>query len=164
MSVVIRPIEPEDVVGLHAVLSCERVMHFTTHLPSTSVAGLRKRLAEEEAAGVMRFVAVADVRVVGSAVLRPRKNPRLAHTGDVGMTVHDDFAGRGIGGALMHKLVELADHYLSLRRLELTVTVDNERAIALYEKHGFVKEGRLRGHKLRDGGLVDAFVMGRLRT
>ena len=40
--------------------------------------------------------------------------------------------------------------------------VDNIRAIKLYERHGFVREGRYQIDSFRDGAYVDVFVMGRI--
>ncbi len=63
----------------------------------------------------------------------------------------------------MQAAVELADRWPNLTRLELEVFTDNEPAIGLYEKFGFVKEGTLRQHSFHDGAFVDAYVMARLR-
>ena len=79
------------------------------------------------------------------------------------MSVHDDYAGRGVGTALMAALTEQADRWLGLRRIELTVWTDNAAAIALYERFGFEREGLHRAFALRDGEYVDALAMARLR-
>jgi putative acetyltransferase len=77
--------------------------------------------------------------------------------------VHDAYAGRGAGRALMQALIDQADRWLAYRRLELTVWTDNDRAIALYEAFGFEREGVLRAYAWRDGAYVDALAMARLR-
>jgi putative acetyltransferase len=79
------------------------------------------------------------------------------------MAVHDAYAGRGAGSALMAALVDHADRWANYRRLELTVYVDNARAIALYERFGFKREGVMPAYAWRDGDYVDALAMGRLR-
>jgi putative acetyltransferase len=79
------------------------------------------------------------------------------------MCVHDDFHGRGIGSALMAALIDVADKWLDLKRLELTVYVDNAAAVALYRKFGFEVEGTRRGDTFRDGRYVDSFAMARLQ-
>jgi putative acetyltransferase len=79
------------------------------------------------------------------------------------MSVHDDFCGRGIGSALMTALIDLSDNWLNLKRLELTVYVDNKPAIRLYGKFGFEVEGTRRADAFRDGRFVDSFAMARLR-
>ena len=75
----------------------------------------------------------------------------------------DDFHGRGVGAALLGALVDTADKWLNLRRLELAVYVDNEPAIRLYKRFGFVIEGTRRAAAFRDGEFVDDYVMARLR-
>jgi putative acetyltransferase len=80
------------------------------------------------------------------------------------MAVHDDYTGRGVGSALMQAMIDQADRWLGLKRLELTVWTDNHRAIALYERFGFEREGVLRDYALRDGVFVDALAMARTRN
>ena len=77
--------------------------------------------------------------------------------------VHDDHCGRGIGTALVAALVDAADNWLNLKRLELTVYVDNEPAIRLYKTFGFEVEGTRRADAFRDGKFVDCLMMARLR-
>jgi putative acetyltransferase len=43
------------------------------------------------------------------------------------------------------------------------VFADNARAIALYKRHGFVEEGRLRGYAIRHGEYADCLAMARWR-
>jgi Dienelactone hydrolase and related enzymes len=62
----------------------------------------------------------------------------------------------------MQAMCDYADRWIGLLRLELSVYVDNDRAIALYRRFGFETEGRYRGYVLRDGVFVDAFAMARL--
>ena len=64
-----------------------------------------------------------------------------------------------LGGALL----DVADNWMNLRRVELMVYTDNEPAIALYRKHGFEVEGELRDYAVRDGRHVNAYAMARLR-
>ena len=59
--------------------------------------------------------------------------------------------------------LELADGWLNLTRVELNVWPDNEPALRLYRRFGFEVEGTLRQYALRDGRLVDAVLMSRLR-
>ena len=70
--------------------------------------------------------------------------------------------GQGVGTALMQALVDDADRWAQVLRLELTVYADNARAIALYRKFGFEVEGTHRAYALRDGACVDALAMARL--
>lgn len=107
------------------------------------------------------LVAVMGDRIVGQAGLY-RYPGRQAHAGSLGIGVHDAWVGRGIGTALLKTLVDTADRWLGIRRLELTVYTDNLRAIHLYQRFGFVIEGTHRAYALRDGVYVDAHTMARL--
>ena len=69
---------------------------------------------------------------------------------------------RGVGSALMAAMCDYADRWAGALRLELTVFVDNEPAIALYRKFGFEIEGTHRAYAMRDGRYVDAYAMARL--
>jgi putative acetyltransferase len=57
----------------------------------------------------------------------------------------------------------MADNWLRIVRLELTVYTDNPAALHLYEKFGFVIEGTHRAYALRDGTYVDTYCMARVR-
>lgn len=80
------------------------------------------------------------------------------------MAVRDDWQGKGAGSTLMQAMLDLADQWLNLSRIELEVYTDNQPAIHLYEKFGFVTEGTHRQFAYRDGRFVDVFSMARLRV
>ena len=103
-----------------------------------------------------------DGEVVGNGGLH-RQRGRRAHVALLGMGVRDALHRRGVGTALLVALVDLADNWLNLKRLELTVFVDNQPAIALYERLGFVREGVLVAYAFRAGQFVDALTMARVR-
>jgi len=157
----IRAREPTDWEEIAALTELPRVRWGTLRLPFTSKEQWRKMMENpsEEQTGI---VAVFDGHIVGSAGIQRYKG-RRRHAGEVGMSVHDDFQRRGIGSALTAALVDVTDNWLDLKRLELTVYVDNEPAIRLYKKFGFEVEGTCRGYAFRDGQYVDSFSMARLR-
>jgi putative acetyltransferase len=80
----------------------------------------------------------------------------------LGLAVLPEAQGQGVGRALMHALCDWADNWGHVLRLELTVFADNHRAIRLYERCGFVHEGRHVGYALRDGRYDDVLSMARL--
>lgn len=71
--------------------------------------------------------------------------------------------GRGIGTFAVKAMVNHAFNNLNLQRVELTVLEDNERAKHLYEKCGFVYEGRKRKAKYKKGKFVDMLMYSVLR-
>jgi putative acetyltransferase len=100
---------------------------------------------------------------VGSLGLTLETAMRRRHCAGLGMAVHDDVQGQGIGSAFLAAGIDLADNWLGLRRLELHVYTDNVAGIRLYEKFGFAIEGTAREFALRDGVYIDAYAMARLR-
>lgn len=159
----IRRAEPEDFRGLQRIHGQPRAVWGTLQLPYPSAQVWRKRL-EQQSGGHYGLVACVAEDIVGSlGLVVSERSPRRWHVGEIGMAVRDDWQGRGIGTALLEAAVGLADRWLNLCRLELTVYVDNAPAIRLYEKFGFTIEGTFRRHSFRDGAFVDAHAMARLR-
>lgn len=101
---------------------------------------------------------------VGNLGMHRAPRHRRVHTAGIGMSVRDDWQGRGVGSALMASALDVADNWWQLRRVHLEVYVDNEPAVALYRKFGFEVEGTLRQDAFRHGEYVDSYVMGRIRT
>ena len=159
--ILIRAREPEDVAAIAEILNCPGVVAGTLQLPLRSVAERRERLAQQ--ADVHSLVAEVDGRVVGTLGLHVEANPRRRHCGSIGMAVHDGFQGRGVGTSLLAAAIDLADHWLGLRRLELHVYPNNASGILLYERFGFAVEGTARDFALRNGAFVDALAMARLQ-
>jgi putative acetyltransferase len=155
----IRATRPDDAAGLAALHDLPGFRFGTLQLPFRTEADVRRRLDGPGLA--LSLVAVAGGELVGNAGLE-RFEERRAHAGAIGMGVHDSWAGRGIGTRLLGALVEHADRWLGLRRLELTVYSDNAAALALYRRFGFAVEGTLCAYALRDGVLVDAHAMARI--
>ncbi len=133
----------------------------TLALPFEPEAYWRKRLAAP-VEGHKELVACVAGDVVGMAGIH-RHFGRRAHVADIGISVRDDWQGKGIGTALFAALTDLADNWLNISRLQLCVFCDNAPALALYQKFGFSIEGIERGDVFRGGEYVDGYVMARLR-
>jgi RimJ/RimL family protein N-acetyltransferase len=79
---------------------------------------------------------------------------------ELGMMVADGWRGRGVGSALLQAGIDWA-RSVGAHKVALQHWPTNDRATALYEKFGFVEEGRLRRHyRRRNGELWDAVVRG----
>ena len=162
MSIHIRHAEPGDYEALYQLYSQPQVIHGTMGIPYPSLESWEKRLTDT-ANDLCNLVALLDNAVVGHAVLCSKStSPRRRHAATLGIAVHDQYHGKGVGKALMHALLDLADNWLNLARIELNVFSDNQHAIALYQKYGFEIEGTHRAFAFRAGQYADGLSMARL--
>jgi putative acetyltransferase len=160
--VTVRALRSGDVDDVVAIFGCPRVVAGTLQAPFFGPEDMRARLLQPSP-DVRYLVAEVDGRVIGMLGLHVERNPRRRHAASFGMAVHDDFQNRGIGRALMAAMLDLADNWLGLQRIELQVFADNAAAVHLYERLGFRIEGTLHAFALRHGQYVDAYAMARLR-
>lgn len=159
---VIRARRPSDADGIVTLHNMPGYRNGTLRTPHHTQEEIRKGI-ENQPASMTGLIALLDGRIVGDAGLTRLANRRV-HVGSIGMGVHDAYVGKGIGKALIGEILALADNWFNLRRIELTVYTDNEPAIRLYERHGFVTEGRMKEFAFRDGSYVDAYSMARIRS
>jgi putative acetyltransferase len=162
----IRRAREADAPAFCAMFSDPSVYGGTLQMPYPSEAHWRKRLADSDLPGTrhIHLVAERDGQLLGSAGLHPvNDSPRRAHAMGLGITVAGPAQGQGVGKALMRALLQVADQWANVLRIELTVFADNQRAIALYRSMGFEEEGRLRGYAFRDGRYEDTLAMARWR-
>lgn len=132
----------------------------TLQIPFATTEFWRARLVSEYMERAL--VAEIDGQVVGCIGFHIGQG-RKRHTGTLGMGVDVDYQGRGVGSALVVAIIDLADNWYNLWRLELEVYADNAAGIALYRKFGFEDEGVYRRYAFRGGRYVDALAMARLR-
>jgi putative acetyltransferase len=141
----------------------------TLQLPYPDDETWRQRLADMLAPGKADLMLVGEIslnggppRVQGMAGLHPAgPQIRRRHVMSLGIAVHPEGQGMGLGWALMTALLDFADRWTQVLRIELDVYADNERAIRLYNSLGFEAEGLMRGASLRDGAYVDTVCMAR---
>ena len=158
----IRRATPEDASAMTALMSEEAVYGNLLQLPHPSEATWRERLEAKSSTGDVQLVALAKGQLVAMAGLHANPHIRRRHAMHLGMAVTVPAQGKGVGSALMAALIDYADRWVAVMRIELTVFTDNERAIALYRKFGFVQEGIFRAYGLRDGRYQDVLAMARL--
>lgn len=166
MSFRIRPIKSSDAHQINDIRRQKGVMPNTLGIPSE-----RYEKSVQFVSTVSEhnhtFVAVSDQDedlVLGIIGIHVSPSPRLRHSASIGLSVHEDHQGKGIGKALMAAAVDLSDNWLMLKRLELGVLDGNERALNLYKSFGFEVEGVKRAAAVRNGSYADEVIMGRVRV
>jgi len=162
LEITVRRTEPDYFEALQRIFSGPRTISGTLQMPLPSAQTWGERLSEPPE-GLFSLVACVEDEVVGSLGLETSPTRwRMRHVATIGMAVRDDWQGRGVVTALMEAALDLADNWLGMSRVELTVYTDNAAAIALYEKFGFEIEGTHRRYAFRDGAYVDAYSMARI--
>ena len=107
---------------------------------------------KSESSNEIEIVAVVGNVVVGTAGIEAIGSKyKVRHRAEFGISVAKDFWGLGIGQALR------AAGYI---QLELSVVAENERALSMYEKAGFVKYGiNPKGFNSRVTGFQEVIYM-----
>lgn len=165
MTLTVRRTSLKDAAALARIMGDPEVYPGLMQVPYTDEEVWRARLAETLAPGKTDLLLCAELEgeVVGSCGLHPAHPAlRRRHALMLGISVLPQAQGRGVGSALMQAMCDYADQWAGALRLELTVYVDNARAIALYRKFGFVVEGTHRAYALRQGRYADVHAMARL--
>jgi putative acetyltransferase len=148
--------------GITALYNDPAITRQVLQMPFQSTEVWRKRLAQDNER-VVQLVALHQGMIIGNIGLEQFSRIRRSHAGSLGMGVALAWQGKGVGSKLLATALDIADNWMNLQRVELSVYADNEAAIGMYRKFGFETEGRLRDYAIRDGGLVDALSMARLR-
>lgn len=157
----LRALRVADAAQLHALVQQPAMLRGHPSAPYPTLERTREGI-EKIASPELAIAAMVGDILVGFGQLMPGKL-RRAHTAMIALGVHEAWHGRGVGRALVAEMLDLADNWLGLRRVELYVFTDNHPAIALYRKYGFEVEALHRGAALRDGVLIDCYFMARLR-
>jgi len=158
---IVRPILLQDAEALWKIARQEGVLETTMALPSLRLEQRMKSISELSE-NDHYMVAERAGEVVGIAGLTVGTG-RTRHSGSLFIYVTRQQQGQGIGTRLMQSLLDLADNWLLLRRVELTVLTENEGAKRLYERLGFVIEGCRKMSVIAQGELKDEWLMARYR-
>ena len=107
------------------------------------------------------LLGLIDDTIVSTLVFSAGRRPRVRHSGEFNLSVRKPHWGLGIGSLMLDTLTAWARDTQIVKKINLRVRTDNERAIRLYERQGFVIEGTIRREILIDGSYFDHNWMGR---
>ena len=156
----ILPTTEAHVEGLYRCIDVvareRRYLAFTSAPPSAQSRAFVRMLLD---GGGVQFVAV-DVagEVVGWCDLLRDPRDGFSHCWHLGMGLLPPVRGRGIGRRLAQTGIASAVEH-GAERIELEVFSSNARAIVLYERLGFAREGVKRRARKLDGIVDDNVIM-----
>lgn len=114
-----------------------------------------------ESPNEIEVIALMEGKIVGTAGIDAVGTVcKLRHRAEFGVNILKEYWGLGVGRALMEACIQCARE-AGYAQLELSVVAENTRAIALYQKAGFVEFGRNpRGFRSRTAGFQEIVFMG----
>lgn len=107
------------------------------------------------------FVLDIDGEIAGSCGLTSINKKRIKHRATLGISVLKKYWGEGLGNKLIDNAIKYAKK-ANIKKLELEVRVDNEKAIKLYKKFGFEIEGEIRNYFYLNKKYYNCYFMGLL--
>ncbi|MDI6878716.1 MAG: GNAT family protein [Desulfitobacteriaceae bacterium] len=133
---------PELVTYLHKIGGESDFLTFGYGELSVSVNDEEALLEDSRnAQNKIMILALVGDKIIGNLHFTGGGRARIKHTGEFGVSVLKDYWNQGIGTALVQELIQWAKASNVIRKLNLRVRSDNESAIRIYEKLGFIKEG-----------------------
>lgn len=107
------------------------------------------------------FLCEIDNNIAGICSIEGINKIRIKHRVELAITVLKKYWGNKIG----EKLIDYAIDYCklnSIKKIELTVRIDNERALKLYKKFNFEIEGEIKNFIFLNGNYYNCYFMGLL--
>lgn len=161
----LRAVEPGDAEALWRWNSDPEVMRWMDDGYAQSLAEVSRRLAERPRntyGEVLYGIEVQDeAKLIGLVRLRDAE----PETGCAALDIYlgeKEYWGRGHATDALRTMCRYGFEKMRLHKISLTVVTENHAAHRVYEKVGFVDEGRLRQVFRRDGRWYDMFTMGLL--
>ncbi len=118
------------------------------------VATLERMLRRERA---FYLAAFDGATMIGNLQFTAFDVPVSTHCGELAIGVLQSHQGRGIARSMLSRCIAEA-RALGIWNLRFSVRTYNHRAIALYERQGFRRVGRLEGVAKIGGAFVDEFL------
>jgi ribosomal-protein-alanine N-acetyltransferase len=163
----LRPLEKRDVDAVFAMMRDDETMRFwdwPAFKDRGVVADIVDAQVADVTAGTAMYWAVAlspDSDIIGSCDLSDidRHHKRA----EVGFLFSRAYWGNGYAREAMEAIVEFAIADLKIERLWARFHTGNAASQRLLERLGFIREGTLRGHIVRDGARRDCEIYARMR-
>jgi RimJ/RimL family protein N-acetyltransferase len=113
-----------------------------------------------ENADKLLIVPELEGKIAGMLSFSAGHRRRIAHQGELGVSLRANCRGQGVGRFLVEELLKWAKNNPRLETVRLRVHAKNIDAVALYKKMGFREEGReLKGAKFGPGQYDDVILM-----
>jgi len=157
--------DAESFLDLWDALDTEtEFMLFEPNERQATLESQKTRLAKAYNSENLRLLALEDSSeniIAGFCFGGRRTNTRDKHSLHVVVGIRQKYTGNGWGFKLLTELEQWAQS-VGVSRLDLSVMVNNNQAIALYKKCGYQIEGTKKNAVLLRSGFVDEHIMAKL--
>lgn len=113
-----------------------------------------------DTANALMLLAEVEGQLAGLLTLEGNPRPRLYHVADLGISLLQQYWGLGIGQQLLQAGLDWAAETGTIRKINLRVHEQNQRAIRLYELFGFQREGLVSREYQINGQFYANILMG----
>ncbi|MBC1978415.1 spermidine N1-acetyltransferase [Listeria marthii] len=154
----LRPLEREDLKFVHRLNNDAKIMSYWFEEPYEAFVELQelydKHIHDQSE---RRFILELDGQMVGLVELM--EIDYIHRRAEFQIIIDPKFQGHGYAVSATKLAMKYAFHVLNLHKLYLVVDKVNEKAIHIYEKVGFIREGELIDEFFVDGAYHDAIRM-----
>jgi RimJ/RimL family protein N-acetyltransferase len=161
----LRPMEPSEAEALWRWNSDAEVMRWMDDGYRQALAGIAKRFGERQRNAYDDVLYGVEVLGDGKLIGLVRLHGAEPETGCAELDIYlgeKEYWGRGYATDAMRTMCLYGFQKMRLHKITLTVVTEHHAAHHIYQKVGFVDEGRLRQVFRRDGQWYDMFTMGLL--
>ncbi|MFB4166149.1 N-acetyltransferase family protein [Alteribacillus sp. JSM 102045] len=162
---VIREAIPDDALQLldiqFSIAGENRYMVTQSNEFNLTTTEEKQRIQEDlNRPGNMLLVAEINDEIIGFVSIRNESKKRKAHVGALGIFIQKEWRETSVGSTLMDVILKWAKNNPLIEKVGLAVFSNNERAIHLYKKLGFVEEGRrIKELKFNKEEYIDEILM-----
>ncbi|EAF8406851.1 spermidine N1-acetyltransferase [Listeria monocytogenes] len=154
----LRPLERENLKFVHRLNNDAKIMSYWFEEPYEAFVELQelydKHIHDQSE---RRFILELDGQMVGLVELM--EIDYIHRRAEFQIIIDPKFQGHGYAVSATKLAMKYAFHVLNLHKLYLVVDKVNEKAIHVYEKVGFIREGELIDEFFVDGTYHDAIRM-----
>ena len=164
ITIKLRPLEREDLRFVHQLNNNDSIMRYWFEEAYESFAELQQLYERNIHNQTERRFIVADPGGEPAGLIELVEINHLHRRCEFQIAIHPSFQGRGYAWQATRIAMDYAFSVLNIHKLYLHVDKDNARAVRIYERCGFLREGCFRQHVLKGGERQDVYAMGILSS
>ncbi|MFO1443737.1 GNAT family N-acetyltransferase [Bacillus sp. Bva_UNVM-123] len=140
------PNDADRIISFTRNIMAEAPFLLTTEAEFKVTSEQQKQFLQDvfDSRGKLALAAEMEDEIIGFLDFHNGHKQRIQHQGSFGMSVNQHYRNKGVGKALLTVLLDWAKENPLIEKVCLEVFADNQHAIELYKKFGFVEEGRKR--------------------